>query len=588
MKFQFLACVMNGMLFAQEFLQATELASKLGIYERSPAPQKESVKLQSFLSTACSNVTMQAQQATFAILFSNHKMSQIFTESSDQQLLNCDTMQLLLSVLHVLYPVDDFEQFVLPSKNCNKKMPAETRKESSERGSYRSREISGTASSCSTLSEHQSCRRSSSIITTSSFVRDFPNVDFSTENLSRKHRGLSMLREADEQLQNEKEEDKDVDDDYDDDDDDDNDEETKASRSSQLGFNNRTLAKLLRKNSASQNHIIRVCLRRTPKNEKTKPTSVPVEHYYVIFTKPFKNKDLILTFGCPVHDPDHKLCAQVSQKMILQLQTFIEFLQTENQEQSKQTNYVKDLNSTFEELLDLQDCESTISFLSSVLNEFNRTAGNRHMPRGSTIVKCSDILNAMKYSYEQMFMNQEFYVASDEKLASCFDVIKEQTVKFRVAARGTLSSLGVLDPMLHLGWESENLLKCGAIIAQFPPLVYFVHTNVQSKFGIAPKFKLSSQNRDLIKIITHAYHVNEVLTAKNRTVEFAWRGDQFLFTRTIFIGSAGDVLETIDRNIYKLFCVFLPFCKASAALSWTKSLHRLLYDEFIQNDKRFL
>ena len=117
----------------------------------------------------------------------------------------------------------------------------------SERGSYRSREISGTASSCSTLSEHQSCRRSSSIITTSSFVRDFPNVDFSTENLSRKRRGLSMLREADEQLENEKEEDKDVDDDYDDDDDDDDDdEETKASRSSELGFNNRTLAKLLR------------------------------------------------------------------------------------------------------------------------------------------------------------------------------------------------------------------------------------------------------------------------------------------------------------------------------------------------------
>ena len=52
-----------------------------------------------------------------------------------------------------------------------------------------------------------------------------------------------MLREADEQLENEKEEDKDVDDDYDDDDDD---EETKASRSSELGFNNRTLAKLLR------------------------------------------------------------------------------------------------------------------------------------------------------------------------------------------------------------------------------------------------------------------------------------------------------------------------------------------------------
>ncbi|XP_075259960.1 uncharacterized protein LOC142351701 [Convolutriloba macropyga] len=198
-----------------------------------------------------------------------------------------------------------------------------------------------------------------------------------------------------------------------------------------------SIAKTLCDFRQKTNHVFRVCL--SP-NRKSHPKATQnnlqkLEHYYVIFFKPFDRHDIVIVFGAPADDDFNRQCAFDLESIICGVQAYISQLQdplfSAEELKTKQQEIVTKLTK----LLATLDPESDASaqFLTSILNYFISTAteNKTFYNRNKQLAKCYDVLYATKHCYEKLFLGQDFgrVELNEDDLESSFHMLRGQINK---------------------------------------------------------------------------------------------------------------------------------------------------------------
>ncbi|XP_075245149.1 uncharacterized protein LOC142339203 isoform X3 [Convolutriloba macropyga] len=332
------------------------------------------------------------------------------------------------------------------------------------------------------------------------------------------------------------------------------------------GENRRSLFAVFQEFSDARNHMFRMCL---PVSfvDPFGRASVGLVHCHVLFIKPFVDKDVVLVFGCPVYDKFNRQMAFRTGVVIAMLQEFIASLKqfSVSQDADLHTQRSSDLSSAFQAVLsELDEDENTHHFVLSVATHFNNLVSNDALSNDTKHTKLFDVLNAMKHFYGRLFLGPFLGRSSlkTARLTKHFDSLTRQIQK--LSFRDEFVGVFALCPEmvykrteLHTKpWLSKQLLK-------YPSLVYFLHISKKSNFVLKPTFKGKKESKALFmsKLKKILKFINLINWEKFETEEIIWRDDQCLFTYQYFLGSGKSNLPKaglVNRRKQSLSVGFCP------------------------------